>query len=191
MTGEAARAVPITIAVTSGEPAGIGPELCAALARRQWPVRLVVVGDENLIAQRALASGSHVGLRRYEPAASSLPGTIEILHEPLAVASRAGELDPANARHVLRPARSGDRRLSARRVRRHGHGAAAQGRDQRRRHRVLRPYRVPCRANRHRQGGDDARRSVERPRRPCAARGARHHPSRARATCRGPSPANR
>ena len=102
MTGEAAGAVPITIAVTSGEPAGIGPELCAALARRQWPVRLVVVGDEDLIAQRAVASGSHVGLRRYMPAASSLPGTIEILHEPLAVASRAGELDPANARHVLR-----------------------------------------------------------------------------------------
>ena len=93
---------PITIAVTSGEPAGIGPELCVALARREWPARLVVVGDEDLIAQRAAASGIHIGLRRYDPAAVALPGILEILHEPLAVAARAGQLDPANARHVLR-----------------------------------------------------------------------------------------
>ena len=102
MSPDPAPATPIAIAVASGEPAGIGPELCVALARRQWPARLVVVGDEKLVAQRALASGSHIGLRRYEPAATPLPGTLEVLHEPLAVACRAGEVDPANARHVLR-----------------------------------------------------------------------------------------
>ena len=102
MTADSAPVRPITIAVTSGEPAGIGPELCVALARREWPARLVVVGDENLIAQRAAASGAHIGLRRYSPSAVPLPGTLEILHEPLAVAARAGALDPANAHYVLR-----------------------------------------------------------------------------------------
>ena len=33
------------LAVTSGEPAGVGPELCAHLATRDWPVRTVVLGD--------------------------------------------------------------------------------------------------------------------------------------------------
>jgi 4-hydroxythreonine-4-phosphate dehydrogenase len=102
VTAVAVPAGPITLAVTSGEPAGIGPELCVALARRQWPARLVVVGDADLIAQRAAASGIHVGMRRYDPGAAALPGTLEILHEPLAVGARAGILDPANARHVLR-----------------------------------------------------------------------------------------
>ncbi len=30
------------IAITSGEPAGVGPELCAALAQHEWPARIVV-----------------------------------------------------------------------------------------------------------------------------------------------------
>ena len=33
------------LAITSGEPAGIGPDLCAALPRRDWPARPVVLGD--------------------------------------------------------------------------------------------------------------------------------------------------
>ena len=37
-----------TIALTSGEPAGIGPELCVAAARRFRGARLVVIGEENL-----------------------------------------------------------------------------------------------------------------------------------------------
>lgn len=98
----AAPARQTTIAVTSGEPAGIGPELCAALARREWPARLVVLGDENLIVRRAVASGGHIGLRRYDPAMPALPGALEILHEPLVAASRSGELQTANARYVLR-----------------------------------------------------------------------------------------
>ena len=40
------------LAITSGEPAGVGPELCAALVQRDWPARLVVIGDRQLIAER-------------------------------------------------------------------------------------------------------------------------------------------
>ena len=40
------------IAVTSGEPAGIGPELCLRLADYQGGERLVVLGDRDLLAAR-------------------------------------------------------------------------------------------------------------------------------------------
>ncbi len=79
------------IALTSGEPAGIGPELCAMLAREPLPARLVVLGDERLLAERAAALA----------ATAPAPGAIEVEHVPLARAARAGMLDPANARYVL------------------------------------------------------------------------------------------
>lgn len=90
------------IAITSGEPAGIGPQLCAALARRDWPARLVVVGDEALIAERAQAAGIAIGLRGYDPAAEAPHGALEVLHIPLERPARAGVLDAANAGYVLR-----------------------------------------------------------------------------------------
>ena len=50
------------IAVTSGEPAGIGPELCAMLAMRHaarpFAARLVILGDRDVLASRA----SRIGL---------------------------------------------------------------------------------------------------------------------------------
>ena len=72
------------IALTSGEPAGIGPELCAMLARQRLPARVVVLGDEGLLAARGAA-----------------PGSIHIEHVPLAAPSVPGRLDPANGRYVL------------------------------------------------------------------------------------------
>jgi 4-hydroxythreonine-4-phosphate dehydrogenase len=88
------------IALTSGEPAGIGPELCARLAGEPLPARVVVLGDERLLAERAGAPG--LALRRYARGAPpAATGAIEVEHLPLARASRAGVLDPANARYVL------------------------------------------------------------------------------------------
>jgi 4-hydroxythreonine-4-phosphate dehydrogenase len=40
------------IVLTSGEPAGVGPELCAKLARQPLPARVVILGDAELLAQR-------------------------------------------------------------------------------------------------------------------------------------------
>ena len=59
------------IAVTAGEPAGIGPELVAALARRDWPLQLVAIGDAATIAARALESRQDAG--RYAPALRAGP----------------------------------------------------------------------------------------------------------------------
>jgi len=71
------------------------------LARRQWLARLVVIGDAELLRQRAEAVGLHIGLRHYKADNPQLPGTLEVLHVPLAVPSRAGVLEARNARYVL------------------------------------------------------------------------------------------
>lgn len=83
----ASPALPV-IAVTSGEPAGIGPDICLQLAGRAWPVRLVVLGDRDLLTARA----GQLGLDA---------GRIGIRHIPLQKSVLAGRLDPANARYVL------------------------------------------------------------------------------------------
>ena len=43
------------LALTPGEPAGIGPDLCIKLAQHPPDAQLVVVGDQQLMAQRAAA----------------------------------------------------------------------------------------------------------------------------------------
>jgi 4-hydroxythreonine-4-phosphate dehydrogenase len=64
--------------VTSGEPAGIGPEICARLARENFAARLVVIGERAL-----------------------LDGVPHVEHVPLRSPRRAGKLDPANSRYVI------------------------------------------------------------------------------------------
>lgn len=95
----AVEAVP-TIAITTGEPAGVGPELCATLARRQGRARVVLIGDRGLIEQRARQAGIVADFGEYATGPQRAP-TASILHVPLAVASAAGRLDAANARYVL------------------------------------------------------------------------------------------
>ena len=93
------RSTAPTIAITSGEPAGIGPDLCSDLARRRWPARLVVLGDATLYG-RARAVRSRRALPAYDPAAPFKTG-VEWLHVPLAKPCTPGRLDPRNARYVL------------------------------------------------------------------------------------------
>src|SRR5579862_8763115 len=90
------------IALTSGEPAGIGPELCLAIARRELACELVCLADRNLLAERARRLGLSVELRDYTGAARRHePGTLSVEHHPLATASTPGRLDTGNARYVL------------------------------------------------------------------------------------------
>jgi 4-hydroxythreonine-4-phosphate dehydrogenase len=94
------------IALTSGEPAGIGPELCLALAAQALPCELVCFGDRALLEERSHTLRSAVSLRTWEPARAAarkvhVPGELAVAHLPLAAASVAGRPDPANARYVL------------------------------------------------------------------------------------------
>ena len=88
------------IAVTAGEPAGIGPDLCVGLARRRLPARIVVVADRELLASRARLLG--VPLKITDQLAGSRAGALAVLHVPLARAAVPGRLDPANSGYVLR-----------------------------------------------------------------------------------------
>jgi 4-hydroxythreonine-4-phosphate dehydrogenase len=94
------------IVVTAGEPAGIGPELVAMLARRHrerpFAARLVVVGDLALLGERATRIGLAAPYARYDPAAAGpAGGALEVWHHPLAVPVEPGAPDPANAPAVL------------------------------------------------------------------------------------------
>lgn len=90
---------PLPLAVTSGEPAGIGPELCLRLIDAEFP--LVVLADRQLLAERAAQLGLDLCLRDHVPGQPSLPGTLDVLHVPLAVPSLPGKLDAANGPYVL------------------------------------------------------------------------------------------
>ena len=100
------------IALTSGEPAGIGPDLCLQIARnvRDLPCELICLADIHLLEARARLLGfENIELLGYEPAtrtraaerASRKPRTLRVLHCPLAVRSEPGHLDVRNARSVL------------------------------------------------------------------------------------------
>ncbi|GAB2890613.1 4-hydroxythreonine-4-phosphate dehydrogenase PdxA [Uliginosibacterium flavum] len=90
------------LAITSGEPAGIGPELCAALALRPLTARIVLIGDRELLAARAQQIGQPLSLRDYQAGQVPEAGVLEVLHVPLGAAAVAGRLDTANAGYVLR-----------------------------------------------------------------------------------------
>ncbi len=95
-----------TIAITAGEPAGIGPELAALLAMRHreraFPARLVVVGDRELLAARAARIGASPRYADYDHASfAPTAGGVEIWHQPVATPVTPGHPDPSNAHSVL------------------------------------------------------------------------------------------
>ena len=89
------------IAVTSGEPAGIGPELCLRLAGHAGDARPVILGDRSLLEARAIQLGLAIRFRDFCPQNPVDRGTLDILHLPLARPSQAGQLDAANGAYVL------------------------------------------------------------------------------------------
>jgi len=91
------------IALTSGEPAGIGPDLCLAIAQQALPCELVCIADRELLAARAQQLGSSVVIEGYDPGGRTAheAGVLRTLHVPLAAPCVAGQLDPRNARYVL------------------------------------------------------------------------------------------
>ena len=89
------------IAVTSGEPAGIGPELCLRLAGQALAAQPVILGDRGLLEARAALLGVDVVLRDFDPANPVDRDCLDVLHLPLVRPSVAGQLDAANGRYVL------------------------------------------------------------------------------------------
>ncbi len=92
------------IAITAGEPAGIGPDLCVMLAQQLQAERLVVIADHQLLAQRAQSMGLPWRSLPFNPADKPAfeRGALPVVHVPLAAAVTAGKLERANATYVLR-----------------------------------------------------------------------------------------
>ncbi len=89
------------IAVTSGEPGGIGPELCLRLKEFDDEARLVVLADRHLLAARAQQLGLNIQLRDFDPSQAVDRNALDVLHIPLAAPATAGQLDPRNGPYVL------------------------------------------------------------------------------------------
>lgn len=91
------------LALTAGEPAGIGPDLCVQLAQRNLPCGLIVIADRELLRERARLLRLPLEIMNY-PLVSNTEhriGCLQVLHVPLAEPAAPGKLDPANARYVL------------------------------------------------------------------------------------------
>ena len=92
------------IAITAGEPAGIGPDLVIQLAQQAWPAELVVCADPELLTSRAKKLGLPLQLKPYQPNQAPKAqevGTLTIAPFSLAVASECGKLDDQNSAYVV------------------------------------------------------------------------------------------
>ncbi len=88
------------IVISSGEPAGIGPDIVAAIDPARFDARLVVIGNRELLEARARALGAPAAYVEY--GRQGLPGNaLEVVDLPLAQPCHAGRLDAANAAYVL------------------------------------------------------------------------------------------
>ncbi|KNC05460.1 4-hydroxythreonine-4-phosphate dehydrogenase PdxA [Pseudomonas sp. RIT-PI-a] len=96
---------PKRFALTPGEPAGIGPDLCLLLAAQSQPHPLIAITSRDLLAERAAQLGLAVSLLAVD--ADALPdhpapaGSLYVWDTPLGAPVRTGELDTANAAFVL------------------------------------------------------------------------------------------
>ena len=92
------------LAITAGEPAGIGPDIILMAAQQSWDAQLLVIADPKLLQQRAAALNLDIELREL-PAelapAVHQPGTLFVQPVALAAPVIAGTLDTANAPYVL------------------------------------------------------------------------------------------
>lgn len=92
------------LALTPGEPAGIGPDLCVQLAQESLPLEIVAVADPNLLEERANQLGLPLTLRIYDANVAPVPqqaGNLKVLPVSLRGKVTPGKLDSANGRYVL------------------------------------------------------------------------------------------
>ena len=91
------------LAVTAGEPAGIGPELLIRLAATTLAASLIAIADRHVLERAAVRCGLRIELTDDDGSVQTerQPGTLRLRHTPLAVDEVPGQPDPRNARHVL------------------------------------------------------------------------------------------
>ncbi len=91
------------IALTAGEPAGIGPDLIVAIAQQAHAAQLIAIADPQLLQQRAQQLGLPLRIREFDVAIRTACAAGELFVAPVLLAApvHAGTLDIANAHYVL------------------------------------------------------------------------------------------
>ncbi len=94
--------------ISSGEPAGIGPDLCLQMALQNWACPVVVMGDPDLFRQRADQLHLPITLRSFTGQfLPHQPGTLDLWAQALNTSCQPGQLNAANAPYVIRMLESG------------------------------------------------------------------------------------
>lgn len=94
---------PVTLAVTPGEPAGIGPDIALHPALRDNPdVALLLFADPHLLKARATALGVSTVINDYAESGCIMPGQLNVYPVTLLAPVVPGQLNPDNAPYVLR-----------------------------------------------------------------------------------------
>jgi len=86
------------LAITTGEPAGVGPELCLRLVERQWPMPLVLIGDKTALDIRAAALGLPVVPEFLAGGVGEPEHPVSVWNHPLPEFVMPGTLNPQNSR---------------------------------------------------------------------------------------------
>ena len=89
-----------TILLSSGEPSGIGPDICVTLAMKKIPARLAVLGDPDLLAERAGTLKLDLDIQEQKKLSDIVPhraGHLDVLGVSLKTPVSAGQLNSANA----------------------------------------------------------------------------------------------
>ena len=92
------------LVITSGEPAGIGPDLVLRLAQSDWPIELVVLADQTMLEERAAALQLDVNFKAYDATQTAQPSRAKhmtVEHLPTASPVEMGKLNPDNALYVI------------------------------------------------------------------------------------------
>ncbi|KGK00544.1 4-hydroxythreonine-4-phosphate dehydrogenase PdxA [Thalassotalea sp. ND16A] len=92
------------IAITPGEPAGVGPDLLIQLAQQDWPVQIVAIADPQLLAERAQKLGLELKVTIYDTTAEAKPhkaGHIKVLPVDLVEPCEPGVLNANNGAYVV------------------------------------------------------------------------------------------
>jgi 4-hydroxythreonine-4-phosphate dehydrogenase len=106
------RDIPV-LALTPGEPAGIGPECTIRLAHEHPELRLLAIADQHMLASAAEALGIDIAIKTWHPGDKVTNGQLSCFQQDLGRAVTPGQTDPANAHYVVGTIKSAVRLVRA------------------------------------------------------------------------------
>ena len=92
------------IAITPGEPSGIGPEITLKLATRSLDYEIVSIANMQMLQDQAKHFGIDIQLEKFDETAENSfhhPGTLKVIDVELPNATTFGKLDKSNSQYVV------------------------------------------------------------------------------------------